>query len=115
MNKYEDSFRRGSREANWTFWRVLPLIILTVVVFGGISFALNSLGVWGHTVVERKVFEQSYQRSESIRAQIATDEAALAEIEHNLANPGLDENTRYALKAQAAAARMRIAAAKGKR
>lgn len=103
-----------AREARWTFFRFMPLFISVVLFLFVLGFGLNSLGLFGKTVVERKVFENSYQRSESIKSQIATDEAALAEISRQLANPALDDSTRYNLEAQAMAARVRIAAAKGK-
>lgn len=83
-------------------------LVITVVTL----FALWFGGVIGTTYAERKVFEHSYQRSESIKSQIATDEAALAEINAKLKNPNLDEDTKFNLKAQATAARMRIDAAK---
>ena len=114
MVDYHKEMRVVHREARWTFWKFLPLTIAIVVVLAGLGFGLRSLGLWGDTVVERKVFEASYQRSESIKAQIATDEAALAEIERKLTNPELDVSTRTNLEAQAAAARVRIAAAKGR-
>lgn len=91
----------------WNFWRFLPLFLM---ITGG-GFVLQSLGLFGRTVVERKVFENSYQRSAALEAQIATDEATIAEIERKLANPNLDADTKNALEAQAAAARIRIAAA----
>jgi hypothetical protein len=62
--------------------------------------------------VERKVFENSYQRTESIKASITTDEAALAEIQMNLQNANLDADTRTNLEAQASAIRIRLNAAK---
>ena len=102
------------REANWTFWKLLPLVLLVLVVLFSLGFLLNSAGLFGKTIVERKVFENSYQRKESIKSQIATDEANLVEIKAKLENPNLDPNTRYNLEAQAAAARMRIRAAKEK-
>lgn len=105
-------YREEMKVVRWTFWRVLGMAIIAAVVLGGVGFALHSAGVFGHTVVERKVFENSYQRTEGLKAQIATDEAALAEIQAKLANPNLDEDTRYNLKAQAAAIRLRIQAAK---
>lgn len=114
MDEYRDEVRRIHKEVRWTFWKVLPLVVLSIVILGAIGFGMRSLGLIGDTVVERKVFEQSYQRSESIKAQIATDEAVLTEIERKLANPNLDEDTRHNLEAQAAAARVRIATAKGK-
>lgn len=112
MSEYRKEVGQVARDARWTFWRFFPLFLGVVFVLGGFGFLLNSLGVFGQTVVERKVFENSYQRTEAIKAQIATDEAVLAEIERKLQNPKLDEDTRHNLEAQAAAARIRIDAAK---
>jgi len=44
----------------WWLW-VLVLLILTTILFTG----LNYLGVFRRTVIERKVFEQSYQKKEA--------------------------------------------------
>lgn len=103
-----------AKEASWTFWRFLPLFVVVVVVLSAIGFGLRSAGVIGGTVVEREVFERSYQRSEALRAQIAADEAVLAEIQRQMSNPELDAGTRHNLDAQAAAARVRISTARGK-
>lgn len=111
---YREAARMAHREARWTFWKFLFLTIQIILVLAGIAFGLRSLGLWGGTAVEREVFEASYQRTESIRAQIATDEAVLVEIERKIANPELDAVTRTNMEAQAAAARVRIAAAKGR-
>jgi len=107
-----EDYKSDMKIVRWTFWRILWLVVIAAVVLAGVGFALDSCGLFGRTVVERKVFENSYQRTESIKAQIANDEAALAEIEAKLRNPNLDEDTRYNLEAQATAARIRIAAAK---
>ena len=95
-------------------WRFLPLTLTAIALIFVVGFGLNSLGLFGRTVVERKVFEQSYQRSESLKAQIAVDEATLAEITHLLTNPDLDANSRRNLEAQASAARIRLATTKRK-
>ena len=105
---YREDAKAFRKEAKWTFWSFLPLTLIVVVVLFVVGFGLKSLGFWGGTVVERKVFEQSYQRSEALKAQIATDEASIAEIEAKLTNPNLDEDTRYNLEAQLSAARIRI-------
>jgi len=84
------------------------LVIIAVILLSGLGFVLNSCGVFGSTIVERKVFENSYQRTESLKSRIAIDEATLAEINIKLQNPNLDEDIRWNLKAQAAAARIRI-------
>ena len=114
MNDYRNSAREVARETRWTFFRFLPIAVTIIVVVTVLGFGLNSLGLFGRTVVQRKVFENSYQRTEAIKAQIATDEATLAEISRKLSNHNLDPNTRANLEAQAAAARIRIATARGK-
>jgi hypothetical protein len=105
---YRDDAREIHREARWTLWKFLPLFVVVVVALTALGFGLNSIGLLGRTIVERKVFEHSYQRSAALKERIATDEAALAEINRQLANPGLDEQTQFNLQAQAAAVRVRI-------
>lgn len=92
------------------FW--VTLLSLFVSVLG---FATHACGLWGNTYVERKVFEESYQRSESFKSRIATDQAVLVEIEAMLANPNISANSRANLQAQARAARVRINSAKAQR
>ncbi len=113
MDEYRKEARHVARDARWTFWRFLPLFLTIVVVLTALGFGLNSLGVFGRTVVERKVFEQSYQRSEALKARIVTDEVVIAEIKRKLINPELDKNTRHNLEAQVSAARIRINTARG--
>ena len=91
---------------------LLPVVLLVIVVLSLVGWGLHAAGVFGSTVVERKVFEHSYQRSEAMKARIATDEAVLAEIETRLSNPKLDADTRANLEAQARAARVRLKAAR---
>lgn len=113
MSTYRDEMREIAKESRWTFFRFLPLFIGAVVILFLLGFGLKSAGIIGKTVVEREVFEQSYQRSEGLKAQLANDEAVLAEIQRKLSNPNLDESTRYNLEAQASAARVRIATTRG--
>ncbi len=112
MSDYRDDARYVAREARWTVFRFLPLFVLVLVILGVTGFFLNSAGVIGKTIVEREVFEQSYQRSTALQERIAVDTASLTEIERQLLNPNLDENTRFNLNAQAAAARVRIQTAR---
>lgn len=114
MSEYRKEARHVARESRWTLFRFLPLFVGVVLILGGLGFAVNSLGLFGRTVVERKVFENSFQRSEALKSQIATDEATLAEISVKLSNPNLDPNTRTNLEAQAAAARVRLQTARSK-
>jgi hypothetical protein len=109
---YKDNVKEFKKELSWTFWKLLPLFIVIITILGAIGFGLNKVGLIGGTYVKRKVFENSYQRSESLKARIATDEAAIAEMKLKLKNPNLDNNTIYNLKAQISAAKIRINAAK---
>lgn len=112
MSNYRDA-RRVESDARWTFGRFLPLFLIVIVVLAAIGFGLRSAGVIGGTIVEREVFENSYQRSAALEAEIANNEAVLAEIERKLANQNLDSDTRANLEAQASAARIRIQTARG--
>lgn len=105
---YREEMKEAYSDAKWTLWKYLPLALVVIVVLFITGFVLSSIGVFGSTVVERKVFENSYQRSEAIKSQINTDKAVLKEIEMKLRNPNLDKDTRFNLEAQASAARIRI-------
>lgn len=108
MSEYRDEARKVERESRWTALRFAGLFVLIVAIVGGVGFGAKSLGLIGGTIVERKAFEHSYQRSEAMKARIATDKAALAEIEYRLSRDGLDDATRTNLEAQARAMRIRI-------
>lgn len=92
----------------WWVW-VLTLFVLSIIVFSGLSY----MGIIGRTIVERKVFENSYQRSESVKSEIATFEATLAEIGHKLSGD-ISEQTRNELEAQASSIRIMLRVARGK-
>lgn len=111
---YRDEARTVAKETRWTIFRFLPVFILLVLVLGGTAAGTRYLGIWGKTTVEREVFEASYQRSEALASEIATNKATVAEIESQLENPNLDENTRYNLNAQLSAARIRLQTAESK-
>jgi 5-bromo-4-chloroindolyl phosphate hydrolysis protein len=81
----------------WVAWGIGILILLSVV-----GFVLNSAGLFGHTVVERVVFKNSFQYKEARESELTTYEAQLAEINSKLADPNLDENERKTLEAQKA-------------
>lgn len=114
MSDYREEADEFRREARWTMWKFLPLALTALVILLVVGFVIRVVGVYGSTVVERKVFENSYQRSESLKSQIAIDEATLAEIKHLLTNPDLAANARRNLEAQASAARIRLATTKRK-
>lgn len=93
--------------AKWWFYG-LVLLIATIGVLTVVGWGLHIGGV----AVEREVFEQSYQRSEAHKAEIATYEAQLAELDIQLADPDLDAHTRKNLQAQKSAITVRLNAAK---
>ena len=93
----------------WWMWITL-LIIGSSVLF----MILNAVGLVGKTVVERKVFESSYQYSEARKSEIGVFQAQLAEINVRLGDPAIDQSTRTALESQAAALRVQLNVARSK-
>ncbi|MFW9801134.1 MAG: hypothetical protein ACFFFC_00655 [Candidatus Thorarchaeota archaeon] len=90
----------------------IALFFGLLMLLCGVIFIADCVGLFGRTVIERKVFENSYQRSASLKSQIATHKAALEEIRIRLNSPDLDKTTKYNLEAQAASLRIQIKAAK---
>lgn len=113
MNNYRKDMSEVARESGWTVRRFAPLVVGTIIAATVLGFALNSLGIIGRTVVEREVFENSYQRSTSLQERIAVERATLAEIERKLRSPDLDPSIRANLEAQASASRIRLSTAEG--
>lgn len=95
--------------AGWWMW-VLLLIIVTGLIFTGLRYA----GLIGGTIVERKVFENSFQYSEARKSEVAIFEAQLLEINSKLGNLQLDANTRSNLEATASVLRVQLNAARSK-
>jgi len=61
---------------SWWIW-ILFLVIITIIVIG----LLRVGGIIGTTVVERVVFEQSFQYKEGMAQRVSTIEANIAEID----------------------------------
>jgi len=93
----------------WWMW-----FLLLIAISGVALFMLNSMGLVGKTIIERKVFENSFQYSEARKSEIALFEAQLAEIDRKLMSRDLDENTRVNLEAQAASVRIHLSVARSK-
>lgn len=81
--------------AGWWFW-ILILIIGSGILLTGLNYA----GIWGKTVVERKVFESSYQYSAGQKDKAAMLESQKAIINSKLMNVNVDELTKQTLQAQ---------------
>ena len=109
MNSYDNHF--NSKEGAPFPWKIASGIVLFLIILSVVGFGIRSALLLGDTVMERKVFENSYQRQEAIKSEIAVNKAALIEIGMKLNNPKLDADTRFNLEAQASAARIRIATA----
>ncbi len=93
----------------WWIW-ILTLLALSVIVFS----ILGMLGKLGGTFMERKVFEQSYQRSEGLKSQMNTWQAQLASINSQILNT-TDKDTLTQLKTQKAMLEIQIAQTQGMR
>jgi len=89
--------------AGWWMW-ILMLLIISITVFSGLRYA----GLVGQTYIERKVFEQSYQRQAGDQAKLNTFLASKAEIESQLRRGDLSSATRADYEAQLAAIRIQI-------
>lgn len=79
----------------WWVWVVFLFIVTAIVLFG-----MNSIGIIGKTVVERKVFENSYQKQASDNDALTTYSAQLAQLRAKLNNPNLDDGTKVEIQAQ---------------
>ena len=90
----------------WAFG--LILLVITIAVLTGLSYA----GIIFETDVERRVYEKSYQYTAGQKQKIAILRAQQAEIQSQLSDPKLDSVTRRQLKAQRAAIRVRLRAAR---
>lgn len=87
----------------WWAW-ILILLIGTILV-------LTVTGVAGRivdVVVQREVFERSFQYQESKSEQIATYQAAMAELESKLADSNLSDSVKSDIRAQLAALRIQL-------
>ncbi len=114
MNEYREDIGLGLKEARWTFFKGMPLFLMIVVFLAILGFILNSVGLFGRTVVERKVFENSFQYSEARKSEIATFEAKLSEINRKLSSENYDQATRTNLEAHASALRVQLSVARSK-
>ena len=86
------------------------VIFIAAIIIGGIA-TCNKVG---STVVERKIYENSYQRTASIKEEILSLSVELENINRDLSNPTLSEFDRSNLESQKRSLENRIQIAKGK-
>lgn len=101
-NEYRNDARRVAKETSWTFWRFLPIITIVLVVMAAIIFGVRSVTKVGSTIVERKVFENSFQYQKGMEQRAAIIESNIVEIDAllrgNPPNKGALINQRAVLK-----------------
>ena len=89
-------------------WKGLLIFIVVFCILSAVFWIVHSVGLVGTTIVERKVFESSYQRKAGLSESIAQDEAAKAQIIEMLSNPNISQDTRHNLEAQLRAINIRL-------
>jgi hypothetical protein len=85
------------------------------MVFLVLIVVLSATGIFGrivNVVVEREVFERSYQYQEGKNAQIAKYEAEIASLKVKLRSPNLSVTMRSDMEAQLAALEIQLRAAR---
>ena len=60
---YRDDMSEFKREGTWTFWQLLPLFFVSIIVLSAFFFGLRSIGMFGSVAVERVVFETAFNIS----------------------------------------------------
>lgn len=99
-----------SEKKEFTNWWALGigLLLVTIVLFTILGYAR----VYSRTVVERKVFENSYQYKSGQRTKEAVYEAQLEEIRHKLSRSDLNNVQRNNLEAQESMIRIQLSASR---
>ncbi|MFH1777586.1 MAG: hypothetical protein ABH952_08540 [Candidatus Omnitrophota bacterium] len=80
---------------SWWVW-VTFLTIITVIIFTGLSY----FGIIGKTIVERKVFERSYQKRAADEDALSTYDAQIAVLQRRLRARDITEDERSEIQAQ---------------
>ena len=95
-----------SEKKSFLGWWIFLLVLLVVMM--GIFGATGVIGRIVDVVVEREVFERSFQYQEGKSDQIATYRAQIAELEGHLRDEGLDSRARNNINAQLSAIRIQL-------
>ena len=87
----------------WWVW-ILGLVLFSIIALS----VLRYVGILGQTIIEREVFEQSYQKQAGDNQRNKAYRAQLAEINSRLLNPNLDVDLRNQLESQKAMLNIQI-------
>lgn len=90
----------------WWLW-VVGLLVISIPVFWG----LNMIGLFGKTVTERIIFEQSYQKKAGDKSKLRIFTAQKAAVKRRLSNPNLTSEQRTELEAQLSAIDIQLSTA----
>lgn len=91
----------------WWMW-ILFLLVITMIVMSVGKY----IGIFGTTVVERKVFENSYQKKAADEDALATFSAEVSILQAKLNNPDLSAADRAEIQAKIDAIRILAASKK---
>jgi len=80
---------------SWWVW-VTFLTIITIIIFTGLSY----FGIIGKTIVEREVFERSYQKKAADEDALSTYDAQITVLQRRLKTTGVPEQERAEIQAQ---------------
>jgi len=97
-------FKEEKKEINSWIRYTLGWVIIIIAIFS----VLNYIGIIGSTVVERKVFENSYQKVSADNKAERIYSAQLAEVNSMLDETDIDSDTRQDLRRQAALLRVQL-------
>lgn len=108
MYQHSDDFKRGRAEGKSLIWKwglaLVGVLLVSSVAFGLLRYAR----IIGTTVVERVVFEQSFQYKEANKARANLMNAQISELEAQLLNPNLEDSIRPNIEAQLSVLRVKL-------
>ena len=108
MYNHSEEFKRDRAEYKSLIWK-LGLALVGVLLISSVAFGLlRYMGVIGQTVVERVVFEQSFQYKEANKSRALLMQAQMTELEAQLRNPNLEDQLRPNLEAQLSVLRVKL-------
>lgn len=69
QDDYRGEARRVIKDSHWTFWKILPLVLVVLAVMVVLGWALQAAGIIDMNI-QREVTQQSQQYTESQQARL---------------------------------------------